>query len=212
MRRRTSARSRTPSPERGASTFETTKGRYEVQQKLRPKEAKRIESAATRRVEDTIRQTAAGLHVPQKAGRPRKGEEGPKPGSLRAIEATGFVGKDALQRAVLQLAVKGKVRDQRRHNGTMAILSEVQLEAVVQLMYDDFKLHKHVDAAKVKRFAKFVQTDETIASACDADVISEEDAWEPSDAWVTQTCARFRITSHKTQSRPSSRDRPTMLR
>ena len=70
--------------------------------------------------------------------------------------------------------------------------------------------HQYVDAAKVKRFAVMVQCCKEVSILLGATPVKEEDAWEPSKAWVTAFLKSHRITSHTPHARPSSRDRDTM--
>ena len=106
-------RSRSKSPPRRTAEV-TTKGgkKYEVKEQPRAKGKKQVEAAERRREKDAVVQAVASTLQKQPAGRPKKGEEGPRKGSLRyATEATGgLVGRGQLQRGVAQLAEHGKVR------------------------------------------------------------------------------------------------------
>ena len=161
-------RSRSKSPPRRTAEV-TTKGgkKYEVKEQPRAKGKKQVEAAERRRDKDTVVQAVASTLQKQPAGRPKKGEEGPRKGSLRYVtEATGgLVGRGQLQRGAAQLAEHGKVRDQRKHNRSEANLTDGQKDAILGYMYDDFEQKKHVHYEKVKGFAVLVQHDASICRA-----------------------------------------------
>ena len=50
---------------------------------------------------------------------------------------------------------------------------------------------KHLDYDKVRRFAISIQTDPEICDRLDAAPVSEQQAWEPPDAWITDMCMAF---------------------
>ena len=115
-----------------------------------------------------------------------------------------------MHRAKQNIQVQGEVRDGRKQNGKEGRLSEDQLEAVVTLMYDDWEKRHHVDAEKIRSFCVQVQTDATLVALLGGEVCSEEEAWKPSKQRISAIMKRFKISSHKTTARPSSRDRPSM--
>ena len=119
-------RERTPPPARRKAEVETSSGKhYEVQERPRRKDKAQVEAAERRRSKDTFIENVASSVGGAKAGRPPKGESGPRPGSSRFIaKATGsLVSHATLAKASKQLAAEGGVRDGRKHNRREANLS-----------------------------------------------------------------------------------------
>jgi len=207
-------RSRSKSPARRVAQVTTKGGKtYEITEKPREKSAKQVEAAERRRSKDVIVEAVSGTLAPQGPGRPRKGQEGPKPGSLRHVQAAtgGIVSRGQLQRGATQLAKSGKVRDQRKHNSSEANLTEGQLDAILGFMYDEFEQKKYVNYNKVISFAVQLQHDEAICAALDCEPCNgPDDCWTPSHGWMAGYLKKWRISSHKSQGKASSRSRPTM--
>ena len=137
-----SDRLRTPSPSVRTAVIKTTLGKtFEVVEKPREKRPHQLEAAERRRSKDVVMETLICVHVPQRAGRPPKGEEGPGTGSLRSISqaAGGYASASQLGRAAKQVVADGNVRDRRKHNRRDANLIEGQLDAIQTEMYDAFE-------------------------------------------------------------------------
>lgn len=145
-------------------------------------------------------------------GRPCKGSEGPKLGSLRAAaQATGgVVTKDAARRAKQRVKASGQVRDQRKFNGSEARLSSAQLDAILTLIYDDFEQGRHVDYEKVCDFAVLVQVDAVVCRLIETAPCSKDEAWRPSAGWVASYLKTWGLSSHKAQGKAASRSRSSM--
>ena len=115
------------------------------------------------------------------------------------------------QRGAEQLAADGRVRDRRKHNRSEANLNEGQQDCLLTYIYDEFEQKKYVNYEKVKKHAVLIEHDESICSSlgvepCDG----PDDCWMPSDGWIAGYLDRWRVSSHKTQGKASSRSRPTM--
>jgi len=72
-------------------------------------------------------------------------------------------------------------------------LTLLQEDALIGIMYEEFGKNKmkHLDYDKVKGFAFELQTDAAICASLDAEACGEGEAWEPSDAWITDMCRAF---------------------
>ena len=90
---------------------------YELEKKNRGKTKQQVEAAERRRSKDTVVETLVGAlkEGGRSPGRPKSGAEGPKTGSLRAVEAgaNGLTSRSALSTAASQTKEDGKVRDRR---------------------------------------------------------------------------------------------------
>jgi hypothetical protein len=207
----TRRRERTPPRVNRTASVTTTTGRtYEVTERQRAPSTRQVEAAERRRSKDSVLETVASTTKKQRAGRPPKGQSGPKPGSVRYVAAAsgGLASKSSISRAGKQLAEEGAVRDRRRQNGRESNLSEAQMDAILELMYDEFEKRNYVNYVKVRDFAELVQTDDDICAVCSAKPVAQP--WRPSKSWIGGYVKRWRISSHKATGKASSRSRPTM--
>lgn len=72
-------------------------------------------------------------------------------------------------------------------------LSMLQEDALVGLMFDDFEANEgqFLDYDKVQKYAVSIQTEFDICDALDSKPVEPEDAWVPSDDWITSMCHAF---------------------
>jgi len=73
-------------------------------------------------------------------------------------------------------------------------LSLMQEEALVGLMYEEFggrNNYKSLDYDKIRRFATSIQTDPVVCESLEAMLVTEDEAWEPDDDWITNMCHAF---------------------
>jgi hypothetical protein len=72
-------------------------------------------------------------------------------------------------------------------------LSMSQEDALVSLMFDDFDDNdgEFLDYDKVQKYAVSIQTELDICDALDSKPVEPEDAWVPSDDWITSMCHAF---------------------
>lgn len=82
---------------------------------------------------------------------------------------------------------------QARNERVAMNLNLMQEDALIGLMYDEFHSNnmKHLDYDKVRRFAISIQCDPVVANRLDTEALTEDDAWSPPDAWITDMCLAF---------------------
>ena len=170
------------------------------------------ESAERRRCNDSVLENIGSTLEAQTAGRPRRGESGPRSGSLRAVAAAsgGMVSKDQLHRAGHKLATDGEVRDQRKFNRSEAHLTFDQEQLILTDMHAEWVNKQYVDYEKVRNFAVLAQSDPGLCAIVGAELCSKEEAWRPSDGWIAGFLKRWHLTSKKTRTRNASLSRPTI--